>query len=248
MSQARLDEAHRQIVEETGLEDGDVAEGPIDLSDGGYVSVILFDEIEKAHPILWNALLGILEDGMLALGDNSTTDFTRSIILMTSNVGSQAMGEFLERRPVGFAADSVPEQAEATVRELALGAAREMFPLEFLNRFDEVLVYGALEHKHLEQVFEKFLADLHQRALTQAGLPLLIKISDSAKGFVIDSGTDPRFGARPLRRAVERYLVDPLSQLIAAGALEPGDVLQVDEESGRLEFFRQKLSSRELVA
>ena len=165
-------------------------------------------------------LLGILEDGMLTLGDNSTTDFTRSIILMTSNVGSRDMDEFLERRPVGFHPESDTSASDAdTIRDLALAAARRELPLEFLNRFDEILVYSALEYEHLEPIFDKFLGDIHGRALKQAGMPLLIKVSQQAKSLIIERGTDLRFGARPLRRAMERELVDPISRLIASQKL-----------------------------
>ena len=254
LSQANIDWPHRQLRETAPP----LAEPPGDLGFAeklfsaeadGYLSVILFDEIEKAHPTLWNALLGILEDGMLTLGDNSTTDFTRSIILMTTNVGSREMSELLDRRPVGFRPESDggdPEKAE--VRDLALAAARASFPFEFLNRFDEVLVYSSLETDHLGDIFDKFLADIHDRALRQAGVPLLIKMSQAAKDLIIERGTDPRFGARPLRRAMERELVDPLSRFIASHKLDPGDVVEVEMESGELAFYRGQRSSRSLVS
>ena len=257
LSQARIDEPHRRLREALMLKPGrnpGLAER-ISSDDGGHVSVILFDEVEKAHPILWNALLGILEDGMLTLGDNSTTDFTRSIVLLTSNVGSSEMGELLEDRPaIGFGTEAeaaeAHEGAAATLRDVALRAAEWMFPLEFLNRFDEMLVYSALEREHLWRIFDKFLAAIHERALLQAGVPLLIHVSDDAKSRIIDQGTDLRFGARPLRRAIERELVDPLSRFIASHQLTPGDVVEVEleAESGRLAFYRAQRSVDGLVA
>lgn len=253
LSQARIDEPHRRHREALMLKPGrnpGLAER-ISSDDGGHVSVILFDEVEKAHPILWNALLGILEDGMLTLGDNSTTDLTRSIVLMTSNVGSSEMGELLEGRPaIGFGTEAEDEGTTATLREVALRAAERMFPFEFLNRFDEMLVYSALERENLWRIFDKFLAAIHERALLQAGVPLLIRVSDEAKSQIIDRGTDLRFGARPLRRAIDRELVDPLSRFIASHQLTPGDVVEVEleAESGRLAFYRAQRSVDGLVA
>jgi ATP-dependent Clp protease ATP-binding subunit ClpC len=130
------------------------------------MSVILFDELEKAHPLLWNAILGILEDGRLTLGDNTTTDFTGSIILMTSNAGSREMAWALDRRPPGF---RLHEPAVVNLEHTARNAARGLFPLEFLNRFDEILVYRPLGREHLQHIFQKFVSDLHLRALEQAG-------------------------------------------------------------------------------
>ena len=257
LSQARIDEPHRRLREALMLKPGrnpGLAER-ITSDDGGHVSVILFDEVEKAHPILWNALLGILEDGMLTLGDNSTTDFTRSIVLLTTNVGSAEMGELLDDRPaIGFGTEAeaaeAHEGAAATLRDVALRAAEWMFPFEFLNRFDEMLVYSALEREHLWQIFDKFLAAIHERALLQAGVPLLIHVSDDAKSRIIEKGTDLRFGARPLRRAIERELVDPLSRFIASNQVTPGDVVEVEleAESGRLAFYRAQRSVDGLVA
>jgi len=255
LSQGRIDAPHRRLRE--ALEAGQpmdptagFAEHIFRLEDDEHVSIVLFDEIEKAHPIVWNALLGILEDGTLTLGDNSRTDFTRSILLMTSNVGSLEMGRYLEERPVvGFRADNGTESAredrredrtDATVRELALEAAEAVFPFEFLNRFDEILTYSALEREDLERIFDKFLAAVHERAIVEAGVPLLIKVRDDARARIVDLGTDLRYGARPLRRAVERELVDPLSRFIASRKLQPGDVVEVEVEGDRLVFYRRK--------
>ena len=111
----------------------------------------------------------------------------------------------------------LPSQATRdSLRELALAAARKSFPFEFINRFDEILVYSPLEHEHLERVFDKFLVDIHDRALGQAGVPLLLRVAPQAKDHIIAQGTDLRFGARPLRRAIEHELVDPLSRFIAS--------------------------------
>lgn len=250
LSQARIEEPHRRLREKGGQpgENAGLAERILAGRPNEYLSVILFDEIEKAHPLVWSALLGVLEDGMLTLGDNTTTDFTRSVVLMTSNVGSREMGEILERRPVGFRQGrAAVRQESATLRDLALAAARQNFPFEFLNRFDEILVYSSLERQHLERILDKVLADVHQRTLQQARVPLLIKVSPEAKQLIIERGSDLRFGARPLRRAVERELVDPLSRFIASNELHPGDLVEVDVEGSALAFYRGARDSHSLV-
>ncbi len=251
LSQSRIDEPHRWVSERALHASNalpEIASEIVPQGEERFQSIILFDEIEKAHPVLWNALLGILEDGLLTLGDNSTTDFTRSIILMTSNVGSRELSEMLDRRPVGFHGADDGESEPSSVREIAMGAAVSVFPNEFLNRFDEILVYSALEREHLERIIEKLLADLHERTISQAGVPLLIKVTPQAKRFIVDRGTDLRFGARPLRRAMEKELVNPLSRLIAAGTLRPGDVVEVEREGDALAFYRHTRSAAMVVA
>ena len=252
LTQRRLDQPHLQaLVERTGM----IGEGVDGLNEipspeeRKYMSIVLFDEIEKAHPILWNAMLGILEGGTLTLGDNSTTDFTRSIIVMTSNVGTREMSELMERRPMGFRTEADEQQPHAQyLDQAALSAARQLFPLEFLNRFDEILVYSSLQRDDLEQIFDKFLGDIHTRAFNQAGVPLLIKVSPEAKSLILDRGTNLLFGARPLRRAIEAELVDPLSRLIASHKVNPGDVVEVELKGNNLAFYRRQSTDKALVA
>ena len=251
LSQRRIDDPHRRIREEPQrkFEQGNSLIDRIFTSDEDkFLSILLFDEVEKAHPILWNTMLGILDSGMLTLGDNTTTDFSQSIILMTSNVGSREMSEILDRGAIGFHQDDDSAQVEAkSIRETALRAARKAFPMEFLNRFDEILVYSALEREHLEKIFDKFLADFHARAMNQAGVPILIKVDQKARNLIIDRGIDHRYGARPLRRAMERELVDPISRLMASQKLHPGDVVEVEREAEHLVFYRKQRYSEALV-
>lgn len=204
----------------------------------GLHSILLFDEVEKAHPALWNALLGVLEEGEVTLGDNRTTDLTRSVILMTSNAGSREMGVALGRRPLGFADSAPARPASGQLREIAREAARERFPAEFLNRFDEILVFEPLAPEQLGEIFDRFVADITRRAMARAGVPLLLRFSEPAKRYVIDAGTDPALGARPLRRAMERLVVDPLSRLMAANQIVDGDVVEIELEDDRLAFYR----------
>jgi ATP-dependent Clp protease ATP-binding subunit ClpA len=126
-------------------------------------------------------------------------------------------------------------------------AARAVFPLEFLNRFDDILVYSTLGRTQLEQIFGKFLAEIHERALLQARVPFLIKVSQESRNFILDCGFDPTLGARPLRRAIEVELVDPLSRLLATERIESGDVIDVESENGRLVFYRRPRAESDLV-
>lgn len=236
LSQRHLEEPHERAIK-TGMGLVGQLRGP-EAAQEPPLSVVLFDEIEKAHPAIWNALLGILEDGRLTLGDNTTTDFTNSIILMTSNAGSREMSALLERQPMGFQGARSRQPDRAALRQTALAAARRLFPLEFLNRFDHVLVYEPLQRRHLEQIFQKFLAEIHVRALKGARVPLLVRVSPDARELIIDRGTNPSLGARPLRRVVEAQLIDPLSRLIASHRIEAGDVVDVERDGDRLAFYR----------
>ena len=246
-SQRRIDKYHRQaLIESTGLVGARNVSASSDPETGSELSVILFDEIEKAHPTLWNAMLGILEGGTLTLGDNSTTSFTQSIIVMTSNVGSQELGAVFEKKTMGFR--STPGNRQAVdFRKTVLTAAREKFPIEFLNRFDEILVYASLERRHLEAIFDKFLVEIHVRAMRMAGVPLLIKVSTEARNLILQRGTDLAFGARPLRRAVEVALVDPLSRLIGSNRVSAGDVIDVERTGDDLAFYRRATAEPTLV-
>ncbi len=239
-SQANLDSGHERLLESGNQAPAAALLAKLCAGDPERrISVVLFDEIEKAHPRVWNALLGVLEEGQLTLGDNSTTDFRNTVILMTSNVGSAEMGSLLDPQHMGFAVDvplgvSDPE----ALHETALAAARKNFPQEFLNRFDEVLVYSTLSEEALAGIFAKFVGDIHGRALA-ADTPLLLDISSAAEGWILERGTDPRYGARPLRRTVERELVAPLSRLLAAGEIGTGDVVEVEFEDQILTFYRR---------
>ncbi len=251
LSQRRIEEPHRRLREAAFERPGRGRLLADELTSGGrdeLVSLILFDEIEKAHPSVWNALLGILEEGELTLGDNSTTSFTNSIILMTSNVGSGQMSELLGGRQMGFGASSDRRRVDdSLVAEAALEAARKAFPLEFLNRFDELMVYSPLGRRDLDRIFDKFLVEIHHRAMHEAGIPMLIKVSPSARAHLVEVGTDPQFGARPLRRTLEKELVDPLSRFIASGRVRKGDVVDVELEDSELRFYRRQRADLALV-
>ena len=248
LSQARIDAPHMLVrrLRQDGEGRGELAvERIAGVAEGRYASIILFDEIEKADPTLWNALLGILEEGQLSLGNNEITDFSRSIIVLTSNVGAREIEELLEGRRAGFSGTA--DETSGDQRAAALEAARRVFPPEFLNRFDETMVYSSLGRSDLEKVFDRLLERILERAMVQAEVPLLVQVSPAARNRILDDSTEARYGARSLRRAMDRELVGPLSRLIASGRLSPGDVVEVDVEEESLRFFRRSRRGNKIV-
>jgi ATP-dependent Clp protease ATP-binding subunit ClpA len=201
-----------------------------------FLSLVLFDEIEKADPVLWNSLLGILDDGNLSLGSNQTVDFTRAIIILTSNVGSREMSELIRGR-IGFnaAEDTALDQ---DIRQEAIKAARAVFPFEFLNRIDATIVYQTLREQHLLEILKIYLKRLHAR-MVASEIPFILECSHSALRFIVREGTDPEFGARPLARAFSRNIVNPLSNLLSTKQVRPGDFLHARLRDGKVIFERE---------
>ena len=201
------------------------------------LSFILFDEIEKASDALWNLLLGVLDKATLTLGDNRRVDFSRAMIFMTSNLGAAEMGSIL-RPNMGFAASesqrahSAGEIDSATGGKIAragLEAARRKFTPEFMNRIDKTVVFKPLAEGELRKILDLELNIVQQRVLQSAGNnPFVFALSQEAKQFLLEEGTDVKYGARHLKRAIERSLVHPLSNLIATGQLRSGDLVKID--------------------
>ena len=213
------------------------------------LSFVLFDEIEKASDAVWNLLLGILDKASLTLGDNRHVDFSRAIIFMTSNLGVNEMTAIL-RPKLGFGAVEAARRSPASgidprltdkVSRAGLEAARRKFSPEFMNRLDKVVVFNPLGDEELRQILSLELNQLQQRILTSAhGAPFVFSLTAAAKDFLIREGTDAKYGARHLKRAMDRALVQPLSNLIATGQVRGGDSIQVDFDPrlGCLVFYR----------
>jgi ATP-dependent Clp protease ATP-binding subunit ClpC len=192
--------------------------------------VILFDEVEKAHPDVWNILLQVLEDGRLTDGHGRTVDFRNTIIIMTSNLGTE---EF-QRPAFGFIAQAKPSQAEKErLKEAAERALRQTFRPELLNRIDEIIVFDPLTEEDLKQIVELMLKDLRER-LQERGLGL--ELTEAAKAALVREGYDPNFGARPLRRTIERRIANPLALQVLAGQFQEGDTVLVDYRDGQYTF------------
>jgi ATP-dependent Clp protease ATP-binding subunit ClpA len=214
------------------------------------LSFVLFDEIEKASDSLWNLLLGILDKATLTLGDNRRVDFSRALIFMTSNLGAAEMGSIL-RPNLGFAAceaerryaaGMVDEKLSDKVSRAGAEAARRKFTPEFINRIDKTVVFRPLGETELRQILMLELAMVQQRVFNSAnGSPFVFTMTEPAKEFLLREGTDMKYGARHLKRAIERNLVHPLSNLIATEQVRGGDLLRVDYDRAlsRLTFFRE---------
>jgi ATP-dependent Clp protease ATP-binding subunit ClpB len=193
-------------------------------------SVILFDEIEKAHPDVFNVLLQVLDDGRLTDGQGRTVDFKNTVVILTSNVGSAELAALEERH----ALDDVASREEQT-RSVAMEALRRVFRPEFINRLDEIVVYHRLAREQLRRIVEIQLQRLHQRL---AQRELTLAISEEAKDYLGELGWDPQFGARPLGRAIRKHLEDELAKRVLGGELGPGDTIFVDRSPIGLSFKR----------
>ena len=198
------------------------------------LSLVLFDEIEKASDSLWQLLLGILDKATLTLGDNRRVDFSQSLIIMTSNLGAREMSELMEGR-IGFAAaqqlnnlDKSQIDIDEKIQRTAVQAASRNFSPEFMNRIDKLVVFHSLNERHLRQILDLELRALQERIMRSARTKFFFSCSDSVKELLLREGMDSRYGARHLKRSIERLLVMPMSNLVASGQICFGDSIDVD--------------------
>lgn len=209
------------------------------------LTFVLFDEIEKASDSLWQLLLGILDKATLTLGDNRRVDFSKAVVIMTSNLGAREMSEMISGG-IGFAPTKTGKvqednEIDTKIYRTALEAAKRKFSPEFMNRIDKVVVFRSLKEHHLRQILDIELKDVQDRITESAGTKFIFDCSDKAKEFLLKEGIDLKYGARHLKRSIERFLVYPLSNLVATGQVETGDLVNVDldEESDKLTFAKQ---------
>ena len=193
-------------------------------------SVVLFDEIEKAHPDVFNILLQILEEGRLTDAQGRTVDFRNTVIIMTSNVGAR---EIAQPATVGFSTDEHTGLSDAEIRSRVMSEVKRLFRPEFLNRIDEIIVFKSLTEEQIGQIVELMVADLRDRMIERN---MSINLTEGATRLIAREGTDAAFGARPLRRAIQRLLEDPLSEQILEGKWPAGSIIDVDEKDGELVF------------
>jgi ATP-dependent Clp protease ATP-binding subunit ClpB len=194
------------------------------------LSILLFDEIEKASDSLWQLLLGILDKATLTLGDNRRVDLSNCIIIMTSNLGASEMSG-LVGGGFGFAPKTVQVDSslDEKINRTAVEAARRKFTPEFMNRIDKVVVFKTLRPEHLEQILEIELGMVQQRVLMAAGAhQFVFNCTTKVKNYLLSEGTDPKYGARHLKRAIERHIVFPLANLVATGQVKLGDFVRID--------------------
>jgi ATP-dependent Clp protease ATP-binding subunit ClpB len=206
------------------------------------LSILLFDEIEKASDSLWQLLLGILDKATLTLGDNRRVDLSSCIIIMTSNLGAAEMNGLVDGG-LGFAPKpvQVDNALDDKINRSAVDAARRKFAPEFMNRIDKVVVFKTLRPEHLRQILEIELGMVQQRVLMAAGAhQFVFNCTTPVKSFLLAEGTDPKYGARHLKRAIERHLVFPLANLVATGQVRLGDFIRVDMlGEGKLTFVKE---------
>jgi ATP-dependent Clp protease ATP-binding subunit ClpB len=191
-------------------------------------SVILFDEVEKAHPDIWNVLLQVLDDGRLTDGQGRTVDFKNTVVVLTSNVGSSHLSALGE---------APTEEAEKRAHGYVMEELREQFRPEFLNRLDDIVLFHRLKKEQLRNIVEIQLRSFEKRL---ARRELRADFTDAAKDYLAELGWDPQFGARPLKRAIQRHVEDPLARMLLAGEFVPGSTIVVDRKPGAELTFRGK--------
>ena len=193
-------------------------------------SVVLFDEIEKAHPDVFNILLQILEEGRLTDSQGRSVDFRNTVIIMTSNVGAR---QIAETAPLGFTPDSQKGLSDKEIKSRVMSEMKKLFRPEFLNRLDEIIVFKSLTEEQIAQIVDLMVADLRDRLIAMG---MTINLTPEARALVAKEGTDTTMGARPLRRAIQRLLEDPISEQLLAGTWHAGSVIDVDVKDGELTF------------
>ncbi|WP_315105855.1 ATP-dependent Clp protease ATP-binding subunit [Capnocytophaga gingivalis] len=203
-------------------------------------SVILLDEIEKAHPDVFNMLLQVLDDGFLTDSLGRKVDFRNTIIIMTSNIGARQVKEF--GQGVGFSTMAKTAQAEEYERSVVEGALKKVFAPEFLNRIDDVVMFNALDKDNIKGIVEVELQKLLDR---MKGLGYSLRITDKAKDFIAEKGYDKQFGARPLKRTIQRFIEDEIAEKIVLGEVREGDTISVDyaDKDEKLTFLVSKIKN-----
>lgn len=231
LTQENLDKAH---TEETKL------------------TFVLFDEIEKASDSLWQLLLGILDKATLTLGDNRRVDFSRTVVIMTSNLGAREMSDMISGG-IGFAPVKQGKPQEDTeidtkIYRTALEAAKRKFSPEFMNRIDKVVVFRSLKEHHLRQILDIELRSVQDRITESAGTKFVFECTDAAKEFLLGEGIDLKYGARHLKRSIERFLVYPLSNLVATQQVETGDFVTVDFDTAKSVLIFTKHAGKMIIS
>jgi ATP-dependent Clp protease ATP-binding subunit ClpA len=211
------------------------------------LTLVLFDEIEKASDSLWQLLLGILDKGTLTLGDNRRVDFSRTIVVMTSNLGAREMSEMISGG-IGFAPSAGQQQQADTnldqkIYRTAVEAARRKFSPEFMNRIDSLVVFRSLNEQHLQSILDLELQAVQKRISSVADTKFFFECSDAAKEFLLKEGTDYRYGARHLKRAIERSIVHPLANLVTTEQIGMNDSVYIDLDPRIAELSFTKVTS-----
>ena len=216
------------------------------------LTFVLFDEIEKASDSLWQLLLGILDKATLTLGDNRRVDFSRTVVIMTSNLGAREMSDMISGG-IGFAPTKTDQakadnEIDTKIYRTALEAAKRKFSPEFMNRIDKVVVFRSLKEHHLRQILDIELRAVQDRITESAGTKFVFECTNEAKEYLLSEGIDLKYGARHLKRSIERFLVYPLSNLVATEQVATGDLVIVDYDSETAMLYFTKQAGKLIVA
>ncbi len=203
-------------------------------------SVVLLDEIEKAHPDVFNILLQVLDDGVLTDGLGRRVDFRNTIIIMTSNIGVRDLKDF--GAGIGFSTQAKKESMDEIMKSTIQNALKKTFSPEFLNRLDDVIIFNSLEREHIHKIIDISLDKLFQRIIN---LGYKVKLTMKAKDFLSEKGYDPQYGARPLHRAIQKYLEDPVAEEILKGEIQEGDTIEADWD-GKSDELKFKLKKKKV--
>lgn len=214
------------------------------------MNIVLFDEIEKASDALWNLLLGILDKGVLTLGDNTKADFTKSMIFMTSNLGTFEIQKIISGG-LGF---GIPKRGliHNKIKETSILAAKKRFTPEFMNRLDKVVVFHNLEKEDMYRILELEIKEVQKLIMTSS--PFALSVSKGTKDFILDNAvpsiSENSSGARLIKRTLERLLVHPLANLMASGQIEPGDEItaRLNKSRSEIEFVKTNITKEVLTA
>jgi ATP-dependent Clp protease ATP-binding subunit ClpC len=194
-------------------------------------SIILLDEIEKAHPDVFNLLLQVLDDGHMTDGLGRKIDFKNTILIMTSNIGARQLADF--GTGVGFGTKAQSDSRDDNAKSVIQNALRKAFSPEFLNRVDDMIMFKSLGKNEILQIIDIELSKLYDRINS---LGYQVELTEKAKDFIVDKGHDEKFGARPLKRAIQKFIEDPLAEEIIKANLVEGDTIQLDYEDGKEEL------------
>ena len=199
-------------------------------------SVILFDEIEKAHPDVFNILLQVLDDGHITDAQGRKIDFKNTILIMTSNAGAE---NIISPKRLGFMSQENEEERYKAMKDRVMGEVKRLFKPEFLNRIDEIMVFHPLNQNHMKEIVSIMLHSIIKRTARQMELELVVE--DEARAFLVEKGYDEKYGARPLRRAIQNYLEDKLAEAVLDGTVKNGDKVFVGVKEDGLIFASEEL-------
>ena len=198
-------------------------------------SVVLFDEVEKAHPDVFNVLLQVLDDGHITDSTGRVVDFKNTVIIMTSNAGAE---NIVAPKSLGFASSSTDEQIHDDMKNKVMDEVRRMFRPEFLNRIDDIIVFHMLKKEQIGQIVDIMMKTINDRIMEQ--MKLSVELDDDAKAYIVDKGYDAKYGARPLRRTIQNEIEDELAERILEGKIKAGNRVLVTVKDKKLDFVLKR--------